>query len=333
MNFSAGDLVFIWRKQVTGQDAKPTKNTTGRFVGPARILATEQKRDTQGELLAGSSVWLVRGRRLLKCCPEQLRHASEKEKVIDELHSEEPQPWDFQRVASELGGNDYEDWSESPEEQEWLRAGDPRHEWQPSVRQRGKRAMPPDYEVSECPEEAASSRLRRSQDFREEHPEEENLTPGSRPAERPEPRSERSRSRERRKKEVAPVGFSAGASWIQQVNELSFLVDLEDNGYWTQASAAVEIQIGMPDNRGTSEKALRDLQGYLVSALKKRAIEVSEKKMTPEDKIAFGKAPAPECSKRGCRQDEVDPNMEATARRRSQSKSKSCAAGIHGSSV
>ena len=99
LNFSAGDLVYIWRKQVTGDDAKPGNNTKGRFVGPARILATEQRRDDQGHLIAGSSVWLVRGRRLLKCCPEQLRHASDREKVLEELHSPDPQPWTFSKVA------------------------------------------------------------------------------------------------------------------------------------------------------------------------------------------------------------------------------------------
>ena len=105
---------------MTGKDAQPVKSTHGKFVGPARILATENRRDDQGHLIAGSSVWLVRGRRLLKCCPEQLRHASEREKIVDELHSEESQPWSFPRVAEELGGNDYEDWSEHPELQETL---------------------------------------------------------------------------------------------------------------------------------------------------------------------------------------------------------------------
>ena len=86
LDFSAGDLVFIWRRQVTGKDARPSNDTQGRFVGPARILATEQHKDIQGHLVPGSSVWLVRGRRLLKCCPEQLRHASEKEQLIEDLH-------------------------------------------------------------------------------------------------------------------------------------------------------------------------------------------------------------------------------------------------------
>ena len=75
-------------------------------MGPARILAVEKKRDQQGDLVPGSSVWLVRGRRLIKCCPEQLRHSSERETIIHELHTLDQQPWDFPRVADELGGNE-----------------------------------------------------------------------------------------------------------------------------------------------------------------------------------------------------------------------------------
>ena len=63
LNFTAGDLVYIWRKQVTGKDAAHTKTPSGKFIGPARILATEKHRDAEGCLAPSSSVWLVRGRR------------------------------------------------------------------------------------------------------------------------------------------------------------------------------------------------------------------------------------------------------------------------------
>lgn len=77
---SRGDLVYFWRKQVSG------KNTgkNGCFQGPARILAIETKRDNEGNLTPKSSVWLVRGRRLIKCAPEQLRPASEREETLRE---------------------------------------------------------------------------------------------------------------------------------------------------------------------------------------------------------------------------------------------------------
>ena len=275
LDFSAGDLVYIWRKQVTGKDAKPVKTTNGKFVGPARILATENRRDDQGHLIAGSSVWLVRGRRLLKCCPEQLRHASEREKILDELHAEDSQPWSFPRVAGELGGNDYEDWSEQPPEEEWRRAGDPQHEWQPAVRQRGKRPTPPDYEVSSCPEGSASSRLRRSSELQEEQPDVE-MNQGV-------------------TLQPPPCGFQSGPDWTTQVRESAYLSS-EEESYWNKPTAAITIEIDMPQTRGASERAIKDLSAFLVSAMKKRAIEVSEKRMTEEDRQAFTKAKAIEVS-------------------------------------
>ena len=112
LNFSAGGMVYIWRQQLTGEDAKQNKIGAGRFVGPARILATEKKRDEHGNLVPGSSVWLVRGRRLLKGCPEQMRHATEREITVELQGGEHLPRWDFPRIAEELGGNEYDDFSE-----------------------------------------------------------------------------------------------------------------------------------------------------------------------------------------------------------------------------
>ena len=50
LDYEPGDLVYIWRKQLTGSDAGQNKLGSGRFVGPARILAVEKKRDQQGDL-------------------------------------------------------------------------------------------------------------------------------------------------------------------------------------------------------------------------------------------------------------------------------------------
>ena len=98
----------------------------GSFVGPVRVLATEHRHSSDGSSKASSSVWCVRGRRLWKCSMEQLRHASEREKLLHELHGPVESSWDFHRVAAELGGNEYLDVSkEVPTEMEWETAQDP----------------------------------------------------------------------------------------------------------------------------------------------------------------------------------------------------------------
>ena len=46
------------------------------------------------------------------------------------------------RSVRKLGGNEFQDISEKgPDEQEWRRAQDPEHEWQPTTRCRGKRGI------------------------------------------------------------------------------------------------------------------------------------------------------------------------------------------------
>lgn len=122
-HYRPGDLVYFWRKQVkSGQGGKH-----GAFLGPARILCTETRQDSDGQLRPGSAIWCVRGRRLLKCSPEQLRPASHREELLEHLAQdpEDKAPWTFPRITRELGGNEYEDISEEqPDLPEWHRAQD-----------------------------------------------------------------------------------------------------------------------------------------------------------------------------------------------------------------
>ena len=117
-DYDPGELVYIWRKQVSGQPG--TKS--GRFIGPARVLAVERHQSSDGGPGTSGSVWCVRGRRLVKCSVEQLRPATDREIILAELMPDHQPDWSFQRVAEELGGNEYEDVStEIPAEEEWSR--------------------------------------------------------------------------------------------------------------------------------------------------------------------------------------------------------------------
>ena len=245
LDFEAGELVYIWRKQLTGKDAEQNKIGQGRFVGPARILAVEQKREDDGTLVRGSSVWLVRGRRLIKCCPEQLRRASEREIILDSIHRPEGEtPWTFPKVVEELGGHDYDDMTENPVDMEWERAGDPMEEHQPTHRHRFKRPV---------------------------HPQ------------------SRHRSRSPMRKETATasepgIGFTEAPHWTEQVEESYFGQCDNSTSSELPSDYAFAIEVDMPSSRGGSEKALKDFQAYLTNAFKKRAAEVSEKRLTEEEK-------------------------------------------------
>ena len=78
IDYRPGDLVYFWRKQLKKQGV----GKNGAFLGPARILAMETHKDDQGVPRPSRSIWCVRGRRLLKCSPEQLRPASAREELL-----------------------------------------------------------------------------------------------------------------------------------------------------------------------------------------------------------------------------------------------------------
>eukprot|EP00439_Symbiodinium_sp_Y106_P025508 s4411_g3.t1 len=262
-DYRPGELVYFWRTQESGQSRKSPGSKAGRFLGPARVLATETRREADGTLRPGSAVWCVRGRSLLKCCPEQLRHASEREELLEGLardHGEAETPWTFTKVAKEIGGNQYQDISdEKPDTTEWERSQDVREEVPPvRYRYRGKRAEP---EPSDIPMEE-----------REEQP-----VP-----------SQPSRPR------VTPSAsfLDHSEKWTERVPSKAW--PSEAVQFWDSKTAAVEVEIPMPDNKRHWTRATQNMQGFFAGALRRRAVEVSEKRLTPQELQQFKEAKAVE---------------------------------------
>ena len=270
--YSPGDLVYFWRTQESGQGRKSPGSKHGRFLGPARILATEGRKESDGSLRPGSSVWLVRGRSLMKCSPEQLRHASAREEYLEALAARGPEgetPWTFRRVAEEIGGNRYEDISgEVPLDSEWVRAQDPEQEippqrfHSPRHRVRGKRGEP-----------------ETSTDMHDEQEDDPNSP------------SEPSRIRRPRVNPQPPEQALLAEGWWERVPEAHFG---EHCGYWAKEDAAVEVAIDMPSSRRGMDLATRNLSSYFASALKRRAVEVSEKRLSEGERHSFKEAKAVE---------------------------------------
>lgn len=260
MDYRPGDLVYFWRKQVSGQ---PT-GKHGRFHGPARVLATETKRDAHGALRPGSSVWCVRGRRLLKCSPEQLRPASRREELIEHLGEDEESraPWTFPRITEGLGGNEYEDISqEIPDETTWRRSQEPTEAepmsvdpHQPRHRHFIKRPLSPQREE---PSSATGSeaKLNRRSSF-------DPILYGERESEQ---------------------------AWWSMVDPDSYTTSA-GHDRWEEALLSVEVEITMPDSRQGWSKMAEDMESYFVNQLRRRAVEVSEKRMTPDELRQFSEA-------------------------------------------
>ena len=255
-DYRPGDLVYFWRKQVSGRGG----NKNGQFLGPARILATETKKDSNGHLTPGSSAWCVRGRRLIKCCPEQLRPASKREELLEHVISpdSEDTPWVFPRIVAELGGNEYVDISaEIPDEAEWHRAQDPTEELQPTTRRRYnfKRPGSPPRPSYASQQPAASSNTRRV--YEADH--ETTTTP------------------------------STESAWWNQIDEALFQ-EAQGEAFWAEPLASVEVAIDMPESKRGMQAAINDLETFFVGALKRRAVEVNEKRLNAKDYEAFQQA-------------------------------------------
>ena len=263
--YQPGDLVYFWRTQESGRHKKQPGTNQGRFLGPARILAMETRRDSSGHSRPAHAIWCVRGRSLLKCSPEQLRPASDREELLEALGPEQTAPWTFSRVAEEVGGNSYQDLTqEIPSEQEWLRAQDPQEEQQPArYRISRKRPSPQvgepserDPEDLEGPDDAEPSQpsvVRRTASY---------VGP------------------KLREPECEP--------WWDRVAESAWAA--EACSYWTEEQQAVEIEIPLPESRRGQEHMCKNMQGFFVSALKRRAIEVCERKLSMEDREKFREA-------------------------------------------
>ena len=271
LDYHPGELVYFWRVQDSSKNRQGPTSKRGQFMGPARILATETKRNPDGTLQPGSTVWCVRGRQLVKCCVEQLRKASPREELIDALAQDDKTPWTFTRVAEQIGGNQYEDVSsDAPQLEEWLRAQNPEEEVQPHRRRiTFKRPAPP-----AAPDDS-----------------EEELIPDRSERERPSSRATSSRSNRR----PHPYGASVtetGEHWWDKVAEEAWFCS--ESSYWSDKRASVQVEVDLPQTQSGWSKALQNFEGYLVSAMRRRAVEVREKHLTEEERLAFQGAKAVE---------------------------------------
>ncbi|CAE7273716.1 RE1 [Symbiodinium sp. CCMP2592] len=268
-DYQPGELVYYWRQQDASRHREGPNSKKGQFMGPARILAMETKREPDGTLKPGSSVWCVRGRQLIKCCVEQLRRASQREELVESLAEQDRTPWTYSKVAEQIGGNQYEDLTRhQPSVPEWWRAQDPAEETQPvRTRFRGKRA-------------AVTSPVQDS---------DEELIPdaGREPAS-----SSRSRPRTHPPGQASFQETLTGTRWWEEVREDAWFST--EPAYWCDQSACVEVEVEMPSTDRAWKQATNNLQCYMVGAFKRRAVEVREKHLNEEEKAMFREAKAVE---------------------------------------
>ncbi|CAE7837991.1 RE2 [Symbiodinium sp. CCMP2592] len=89
-----------------------------------------------------------------------------------------------------------------------------------------------------------------------------------------------------------PTGTNFVAeAWWSTVSDKAYG---EESAFWASKDAAVEVEIPLPESKKGQQLMMSDMTAYLVSNLRRRAVEVSEKRLGEEERKAFGEAKAVE---------------------------------------
>ena len=109
--FLPGDMVYFKRIKPPAQPMAAARmpHKLWRWYGPGRVLATETRSDAMSrERKPAHIVWIVTHGRLKRCSPEQLRHASEREKVLAESAEAPTATWTFHSLTQTLFKGEFE---------------------------------------------------------------------------------------------------------------------------------------------------------------------------------------------------------------------------------
>lgn len=120
-----GDLVY-YRRFKTPLSQQPShvgldqaKLRLARWFGPARVLATETRSETDPPTKKpGSVVWLIAAGRLKRCSPQQLRHCSDRERILAEASEAVTTPWSFNSLIHLLEKGQYEKFDDHVEDED-----------------------------------------------------------------------------------------------------------------------------------------------------------------------------------------------------------------------
>ncbi|CAJ1329999.1 unnamed protein product, partial [Effrenium voratum] len=113
--FLPGDLVYYKRFKTprdrpAHDEVDVPRLRVGRWFGPGRVLAAETRVREEGIYRsASSSIWIISQGRLKKVHRNQLRHASETERLIAENTDVAGMPWTFTQLVSQLNKGEFDD--------------------------------------------------------------------------------------------------------------------------------------------------------------------------------------------------------------------------------
>ena len=175
--FLPGDLVYFKRVKPPAQPAAAARlaHKLWRWYGPARVLASETRNDAYGaERRPTHIIWIVSHGRLKRCSPDQLRHASERERLLAEGSEAPTTSWTFHSLTQTLLKGEFEilDQNVFPGESEQMSAPRTPHRAPSSSRPRGSmkreasapvqqrsQSVPKSEELKQTPQKFVEARI------------------------------------------------------------------------------------------------------------------------------------------------------------------------------
>ena len=85
-----------------------------------------------------------------------------------------------------------------------------------------------------------------------------------------------------------PHDLPKGEHWSSKVQDSYFVS--EAKVFWHGEHGAVQLEIELPDTRAKSKRAVKDMHAFITTSLKRRAVEVSERRLSPTELQEFAKA-------------------------------------------
>ena len=237
----------------------------GAWLGPGVVLGTESK-EHEGTIVPCSVIWIVINDRLWRCAPQQLRKASERE------HSEhvlqQARPWTFENISKNLILGQYRNVAEEQHpDDDAMDEEDPQNEGQhvPSDtdmmfesddKEDGPPKEPPTFGVKLTPEQV---RLRRKRQMIKDGPRKRLCTkqPGI--------------TRDEEKAGLLALEVGKGI-------EKAFFTKEEC------PDKVIEIAFPILEDEHQIRKFLKNPEAFVVTSLRKKRVEITEKKLNPEEK-------------------------------------------------
>ena len=256
-----GELVYVWRLGVGKlSGTQKTGLHKGSWLGPGVVLGTES-RELEGNIYPSAVIWVVINDRLWRCAPEQVRRASEREHADHLLRQH--RPWTFEGMTKNLTLGQYRDLTQDPgpEQPYDHEAPDPEDEGQAPQEDEPDADIP--MEVDQ-PQPVQRKRV---------------LQPGE----------EYAQGNGKRYQRKLPPGGNLEAAQKLAMSAADYVCSTFMS---TEEFPEKVIEIAFPllDSEYKIRKFLRNPESFVVTSVRKRRVEVSEKKLNKEERELMNQA-------------------------------------------